>query len=134
MKILLLISALVFGFCSADYSKQQIAEIMQVTKQCYKKLDIPFDSDLIERVMYNRDFPDDQTTKKFINCMLIDLGFWESEGVIDREAVVNFMAEQYDSEKVREVVGKCFRPTGTTQEDKAFNYLRCFFKNKTFVI
>ncbi|XP_065080013.1 uncharacterized protein LOC135702885 [Ochlerotatus camptorhynchus] len=109
-----------------------MAEIMEVTKQCYKKLDIPFDSDLVERVMYNRNMLEDQTTKKFANCMLAGLGLWESEGVIDRDAVVNFMAMKYDAKEVRDIVGKCFRPTGETQEDKAYNYFKCVFKNKTF--
>ncbi|KXJ72743.1 hypothetical protein RP20_CCG017322 [Aedes albopictus] len=132
MKVTLLIVASLFALCSADYNKVQLAEIMKVTKKCYNQLNISYESDLVERVIYNRSFSDDPTTKEFINCLLVEFNVWESDGVINRDVVVNFMAQQYDPVKVRSILNKCFRPTGATQEDKAYNYARCFFDHLTF--
>lgn len=72
--------------------------------------------------------------QKFINCFLTEFNVWESEGVINRDVVVNFLGRQYDPVKVRATVDKCLRPAGATPEDKAYNYIRCFFKNITYKI
>ena len=73
-----------------------------------------------------------QNPQEFINCLLAEFNVWESDGVINRDVVVNFMAQQYDPVKVRSILNKCFRPTGATQEDIAYNYVRCFFDHLTF--
>nr|XP_029708682.1 uncharacterized protein LOC109407716 [Aedes albopictus] len=115
------------------YTKSQVREIFSAGKQCMRILNIPLESDIVERVLYNRDVVKDEETLKYFDCGTKKLGWVDSEGNLEISPMVEFFSRNIPRKEVQDVLEKCkISFDGANVGEKMFNYHQCFFEKKEF--
>ncbi|XP_021702460.1 uncharacterized protein LOC110676923 [Aedes aegypti] len=129
-----LLLALIFSTAySTTYTKSQVREIFAAGKECMRSLNIPMTSDIIERVLYNRDVVKDEETLKYFDCGCKKLGWVDNEGNVLMSPMVEFFSRNVPRKAVEEVLEKCKTFfDGANVGEKMFNFHQCFFEQKKF--
>ncbi|XP_021695332.1 uncharacterized protein LOC110675217 [Aedes aegypti] len=134
MTRILLVLALILHICFADYSKYQLDTFKDISMQCYRNLGIPEDSDILQRIEYNRNITEDPLIKEFLLCGQKLLGWIDTDGNFQNETIIRFFSDRYDAEQVKEVVELCVLSGGETVLDKVYNFHQCYFKHKKYAL
>ncbi|XP_055550826.1 uncharacterized protein LOC129733198 [Wyeomyia smithii] len=135
MKVLtcLVFVGLVIASCSADYTPKQQAFLADIIAKCAVDLKVTLGSDLLERSKSGKNpFPDNEKTKSFVICFMTKTGVLSPDGTIATQKFIDFLAEGHDVKAITDVVQKCAKVEGATPEDKAYNFHKCFWEEKTF--
>lgn len=120
---------------SISYSKSQIKDIFTVGKECMKTLNIPFDSDIIERVLYHRNVTKDEETMTYLQCGAEKLGWVDEEGNFHQQPAIDFFARNTPRRLVEELINKCSGRNfyvGSSVRERMYNFYICYFAYKKF--
>ncbi|XP_001843647.2 uncharacterized protein LOC6033159 [Culex quinquefasciatus] len=134
MKLAFVIVLFIAGSCMAEFSKKELKLILDSAKYCMGQLSIPLESDIAERVMYNRNVVNDEITKKYITCVMQKMALIDGEGNVSKQAIIDTFKDNYDEELLKQLMEQCANPQGATMDDRMFAFYTCCFAKKTFNI
>ncbi|XP_039433603.1 pheromone-binding protein-related protein 6-like [Culex pipiens pallens] len=134
MKLAFAIVVIFAGCCMAEFSKKELKLILDSAKYCMGQLSIPLESDIAERVMYNRNVLNDEITKKYITCVMKKMALIDDEGNVSKQAIIDTFKDNYDEELLKPLMEQCATPQGATLDDRMFAFYTCCFAKKTFDI
>nr|XP_029708675.1 LOW QUALITY PROTEIN: uncharacterized protein LOC115255056 [Aedes albopictus] len=128
-----LLALAISSACCTTYTKSQIREIFSAGKECMRTLNIPLQSDIIERVLYNRNVVKEEETLKYMECASKKMGWIDNEGKLVIPPMIEYFSRNALQKYVEEVLEQCkIFYEGTNVGEKMFNYHQCYFENKKF--
>ncbi|XP_039442987.1 uncharacterized protein LOC120423292 [Culex pipiens pallens] len=133
MKFLILIAVLGISGCLAEYNKQQMRKIMDAARPCYQKLDIPTDSDMLERLAYRKNVTYSEKEVEFMLCFQQNFGVYDTEGNLRPDAMVEFCMKnpKMDRTQVTEAINLCVKKCNDLPLlERARKIYDCFFDSK----
>ncbi|XP_052564119.1 uncharacterized protein LOC120418002 [Culex pipiens pallens] len=123
----------VLAICRARHTNEQIQMIQPHYDTCVERnglQDAPkiADAGLAELVTRT-----DDVSKKVIQCVLLRLNLIDCQGTVKRKRFEAFYEDGHEVDSLPGVINGCTQRKGTALE-KTFNFYKCFFEQKTFVI
>uniref|UniRef100_A0A1Q3FTU1 Putative conserved secreted protein n=1 Tax=Culex tarsalis TaxID=7177 RepID=A0A1Q3FTU1_CULTA len=119
--------------CQARHTNEQIMQIQPHYDICVERnaiKDAPkvADAGLAEFVTRT-----DDASKKVIQCVLLRLNLIDCQGTVKRKRFESFYEDGHAVDKLPGVINGCNQKKGSALE-RTFNFYKCFFEQKTFVI
>ncbi|XP_039438562.1 uncharacterized protein LOC120419792 [Culex pipiens pallens] len=107
----------------ADYSKVQIKQLFSKVRSCVSP-----DSDVIERVMYNRNVVKDEETLRYFECAGEKMGWLNAERQFQPQLFRDFFVQNFDRAAIGSTVNACSGSLpGESLGEQLFNFHQCFF-------
>lgn len=72
---------------------------------------------------------DDAKMKSFTFCMLKKPGIMTDDGVLHKDVALS-KADDSVKDKVSKAIDACLKETGATNDEKAWNYVKCYHKER----
>ncbi|XP_058447327.1 uncharacterized protein LOC131427814 isoform X2 [Malaya genurostris] len=116
----------------AGFTEEQLQKQNVVVGKCADELGIELNSDFTEQWTFNGNlFPDEETPKKFVVCIVRALGVMDADGTFKLQALVDFLGDNHDVPALKKHTTKCNMEGGDTVEDRTYNIYKCFWDEET---
>ncbi|XP_058448377.1 uncharacterized protein LOC131428440 [Malaya genurostris] len=117
----------------AAYTEKQQEMFNFIVGKCAEEQDIELNSDFTEQWEYTGFlFPDEDKSKRFAICLARKIDVLDDDGMIKTDVFIGLLADGHDVQVLTELVNKCNTNEGDTIEDRAYNFYKCFWAEKTF--
>nr|AZL87165.1 odorant binding protein 23 [Holotrichia oblita] len=104
-------------------------EIKQINQDCLKSSGM--DSSVIKNIVSYDTFPkaSDKYTK-YLECMYVNQGYLDKDGLISYETIEDFILDFYDLDTVKLAIEPCVvHQDGKSGGERAYNTAKCLIKN-----